>query len=154
MGIAVIKFPLGIGFNRYDRFTAHDVRQAAYWSLLAGACGHTYGHNCVWQMWQPGRKPVINADVPWYEAIDHPGAFQMAHLKRLLTSRPFTTLVPCQDMIAQGPTAIGEQVRGVLAADGSFAFIYSPQGKPFTVRKDVIKALKVRETWFDPRANG
>ena len=41
---------LAVGFyfrdiNRFDRFDASDVRQAAYWSLLAGACGFTYGHN-------------------------------------------------------------------------------------------------------------
>jgi hypothetical protein len=38
--------PVGFYFqnyNRYDRFDAYDVRQAAYWALLAGACGHTYG---------------------------------------------------------------------------------------------------------------
>jgi hypothetical protein len=31
------------GFNRLDFFDAYDSRQAAYWSLLSGACGHTYG---------------------------------------------------------------------------------------------------------------
>src|SRR5262245_22122797 len=36
-----------------DRFDDYDVRQAAYWSLLAGACGHTYGNNSIWQMYKP-----------------------------------------------------------------------------------------------------
>jgi hypothetical protein len=45
-----------VGFYNADtahnrRFDAYDVRQAAYWALLAGACGHTYGNNNVWQMW-------------------------------------------------------------------------------------------------------
>ncbi len=47
-----------------DRFDDYDVRQAAYWALLAGACGHTYGNNNIWQMWTPGRKPAIGACVP------------------------------------------------------------------------------------------
>lgn len=37
---------------------AADVRRAAYWALFAGACGHTYGCNEVYQFWAPGRpKP-------------------------------------------------------------------------------------------------
>ena len=52
------------GAGRTLRFDDYDVRQAAYWSLLAGACGHTYGNNNVWQMWAPGRNAVIDASVP------------------------------------------------------------------------------------------
>ena len=64
---------LPVGFynasvNPDQRFDDYDVRQAAYWSLLSGACGHTYGHNSVFQMWEPGRKPVIWASTPWREA--------------------------------------------------------------------------------------
>jgi hypothetical protein len=59
------------------RFDDYDVRLAAYRALLAGAAGHTYGNNNVWQMWAPGRPPQLGADTPWYEALDHPGAFQM-----------------------------------------------------------------------------
>ena len=39
-----------------DRFDDYDSRQAAYWSILAGACGHTYGNNNVWQMYKPDRN--------------------------------------------------------------------------------------------------
>ncbi|MHC4521145.1 MAG: apiosidase-like domain-containing protein, partial [Planctomycetota bacterium] len=43
---------LAVGFYntgeaRNVRFDAYDARQAAYWSLMAGACGHTYGHSSV-----------------------------------------------------------------------------------------------------------
>ena len=66
------------GVSRLDRFDDYDARQAAYWSLLAGACGFTYGNNNIWQMWSPERKPVLWADIPWDQAIDHPGAFQIS----------------------------------------------------------------------------
>jgi hypothetical protein len=139
------------GTNRYDRFDAYDVRQAAYWALLAGACGHTYGHNSVWQMWAPGRKPVLWAALPWYEALDHPGAFQMGLLRRLFESRSYQKLVPDQGMIADGPTTGGAKVRAARAGDGSFAFVYSPRGERFTVDKCVIHARRVRAIWYDPR---
>ncbi|MCL4202633.1 MAG: DUF4038 domain-containing protein [Pirellulaceae bacterium] len=138
------------GADREFRFDDYDVRQAAYWSLLAGACGHTYGHNSVWQMWQPGRTPVIWASTPWDESLDHPGATQMSHVRRLFESRPFQKLVPDQSMILDGPTHGGAKVRAARATDGSFAFIYSPRGEPFTLRVNVIRT-PIRQTWFDPR---
>mgnify|MGYP002261881772 CR=1 FL=1 len=70
--------------------------------LLAGAAGHTYGNNNIWQMWAPGRDPIIGANTPWNQAIDHPGAFQAGHLHRIFESRPWETLVPAQDLLV-GP---------------------------------------------------
>jgi hypothetical protein len=133
------------------RFDAYDVRQAAYWSLLAGACGHTYGHGSVWQMWQPGRKPVLWASTPWQESLDHPGASQMGHVRRLFESRPFHRLVPDQSIVLDGPDRGGAKIRAARASDGSFAFIYSPRGEQFTIRMSVIRTPRIRQTWFDPR---
>jgi hypothetical protein len=148
--------PVGFYFrdyNRYDRFDAYDVRQAAYWSLLAGACGHTYGNNNIWQMWKPGRGAVIQANIPWNEALDHPGAFQMGHVRRLFESRPFTRLVPDQSLIVDGPSTGGAKIRAAIARDGSFAFVYSPRGEKFTVDKSRIRPAggKIDEIWYDPR---
>jgi hypothetical protein len=146
--------PVGFYFtdvSRLDRFDDYDVRQAAYWSLLAGACGHTYGNNNVWQCWQPGREPAIWANFSWQESLDTPGAFQMGIVRRLFESRPFTKLVPDQSLLADAPRDGGAKVRAARASDGSFAFIYSPRGKRFTVDKGRFKARSMREIWYDPR---
>ncbi len=147
---------LNIGFylrdhSRLLRFDDSDVRQAAYWAMLAGACGHTYGNNSVWQMWAPSRAPQLWADIPWRESLDHPGAFQMGHLRRLFESRPWQKLAPAQDWIASGPRDGGAKIRAALASDRSFAFIYSPQGLPFTLDQRRLRGEILRETWFDPR---
>ncbi len=140
------------GATRALRFDDYDVRQAAYWSLLAGACGHTYGHNSVWQMWAPGRDPVLDADTSWREALDHPGAFQMGCVRRLFESRPWQELVPDESFIVDAARHGGAKVRGAHAADGSFALVYSPRGESFTVRLDVIKTeADVKCWWYDPR---
>ncbi len=139
------------GANRQDIFDDYDVRQAAYWSVLAGACGHTYGHNSIWQMYAPGRQPVIRASIPWFVALDHPGAFQMSHLKALFASRPFHKLIPDQSMILSESATPGGKIRGARAEDGSFAIFYSPRGASFTIDKSVVKARKIKEIWFDPR---
>ncbi|MFA9477949.1 DUF4038 domain-containing protein [Phycisphaerales bacterium AB-hyl4] len=136
----------------YDRFDDYDVRQAAYWALLAGACGHVYGDNSVWQMCKPGVNPVhLDATVPWHEAVDHPGAFQMRHVRRLFETRPFHQLVPEQGCILDGPGGGGGKVRVARAADRSFAIAYSPRGEQFTLKMDIVEARRVRASWFDPR---
>lgn len=137
--------------SRYDRFDDFDVRQAAYWSLLAGACGFTYGNNNVWQMWAPGREPVFFANTPWHEALQHPGAWQMGHMRRLFESRSFQKLRPDQGLILDGPAAGGAKIRAARAEDGSFAFVYSPYGEPFTLDKRMMQAKWLQETWYDPR---
>jgi len=146
--------PVGFYFanmNRFDRFVDADVRQAAYWSLLAGACGHTYGNNNIWQMWAPGRPPIIAADIPWYQALDHPGAFQMGLVRRLFESRPYQKLEPRQTMVLDGPRSGAAKIRAARARDGSFAFFYSPRGEQFTVDQTAIKGERLKEIWYDPR---
>ena len=140
------------GANQMVRFDDADVRQAAYWSILAGACGHTYGHSSVWQMWQPDRKPVLGANVPWREALDHPGAFQMGHLRRLMEARAFHQFVPDSGrLVVAGPRDGGGKIRAAVSRDGQFAVVYSPKGEPFTLDRTVVKGNRLREIWWDPR---
>ena len=146
--------PVGFYFrdrDRLDRFDDDDVRQAAWWAVMAGACGHTYGDNNVWQMWQPGREPRIYATTPWHEALDHPGATQMGLLRRFMERHAFHTLEPDQRIVLNGPTTAGAKIRALRARDGSRVIVYSPQGASFTLDKALIKAARVKETWFDPR---
>jgi len=133
------------------RFDDYDVRLAAYRAMLAGAAGHTYGDNDVWQMWVPGREPAIGANTPWYQALDHPGAFQMGHLRRLFESRPWEKLEPAQGFVVDPKQPWAGYVRAAVASDGSFAFIYSPRGEPIAVDQSRLGALDVTSWWFDPR---
>lgn len=137
--------------NRLDRFDDDDVRQAAWWAVMAGAFGHTYGHNSVWQMWQPGRTPVIHAAIPWQEALDHPGARQMGLLRRFMESRGFERLKPDTTSVVDAPRQGGAKVRALRAADGSSLIVYTPQGEPFTIDRAVIAGTRIRQSWFDPR---
>jgi hypothetical protein len=140
-----------VGANPALRFDATDARMVAYRSLLAGAAGHTYGNNNIWQMWAPGRTPVLGADTPWYEALDHPGAFQMGHLRRLFESRPWEALVPDQGFVLSENLAGAAFIRAAVASDGSFAFVYSPEGAPFVVDQGRLGRRELTYWWFDPR---
>ncbi len=139
------------GASPMDLFTDYDCRQAAYWSVLAGACGHTYGHNSIWQMWSSGNNPVLDARIPWDQAIDHPGSWQMGYLAELFLARPFHKLQPDQSLLLSGPSSGGAKIRCSLAEDGRFAICYSPRGESFTLDQSKINGTKLKGIWYDPR---
>ena len=134
-----------------------DVRRPLYWDLFGGAFGHTYGHHSVWQMWTPEREPINNPLMPWTEAIDQPGAAQMQHGRALLESRPFLTRVPDRRVIVtdacrpacRAPAATGSSA--TRDTDGSYAMVYAPVGRPFSVRMSAIAGPQVKAWWFNPR---
>ena len=136
---------------------AADCRRALYWNLFTGACGHTFGHHSVWQMFDKGRKPVNNPLMTWAEALDQPGAGQMRHGRRLMESRPFLSRVPDDGVVVPDPVATavpGAGTRRFAAtrdADGGYAMVYAPVGRPFTVRAGAVAGPTARAWWFNPR---
>ncbi|MCC7009986.1 MAG: glycoside hydrolase family 140 protein [Acidobacteria bacterium] len=149
--------PVSFNAANLGHSIASDVRRPLYWDLFSGAFGHTYGHHSVWQMWAPGRQGINNPLMPWYDAIDQPGAAQMQHARALLESRPFLSRVPDQDVIVAGPvpTAMPGAGRYHVAAtrdaNGGYAMVYAPVGRPFTVRMSKVTGATITAWWFDPR---
>ncbi|MEO0472605.1 MAG: DUF4038 domain-containing protein, partial [Bacteroidota bacterium] len=132
-------------------FDAFDSRRAGYWSMLAGAAGHTYGNHNIWQMWQDGRDAISQARTPWQQALDYPGAFQAGFMQRLFASRPWQSLMPNQPMLRSGPNTNGRDVRAASASDGSFALVYMPYGDNIQVDLSPIRGEKVLAWWYNPR---
>ncbi len=149
--------PVSFDARRFGHSVAADVRRPFYWDLFGGAFGHTYGHHSVWSMHGPGRTPVNSPILPWTEAIDEPGAFQMGIGRRLMESRPFLTRVPDDALLvpSEYPTLVpGAGTRRFAAtrdSSGSYAFIYVPVGRSFSVRLDKISGPKAKAWWFNPR---
>ncbi len=129
-------------------FDAH-VRQYAWWDVVAGAAGHTYGNHAVWQMYAPGRRPVNGPLMYWDQAIHRPGAGQMRHLKALIESRPYLSRVPDQTLVAD-PLSGADHI-AATRGDG-YAFIYSAQGRKFTVNLNLLPAPKLKAWWYNPRS--
>ena len=141
-----------IGFKEGNAlFDDYDVRQAAYWGLLAGGCGHTYGCHEIWQLWEPGRKPVTFARTPWREALDLPGARQMQYVRALFESHAFLKLVPDQSLIISEHGRGMHHARAARADDGSFAFVYLPTGRPVGIGLKKLAGERVVAHWYDPR---
>ena len=108
-------------------------------------------------MWQPGRAPINDPLMPWFEALDRPGAGQMQHARRLLESRPILSRIPDNSVIVTDRVATSVpgagRYRFVATRDdaGTYAMVYAPVGRPFSVRMNVIKGPKAKAWWFDPR---
>lgn len=133
-------------------FGDFDVRKAAYWALFAGACGHAYGCNDVWQFYEPGKhEPITGARTPWKEALNLPGASQVGYARRLIESRPMLVRVPDSSLIAGGQGDGRAHVQATRASDGSYAFVYVPSGKPVTVDLAKLSGETLVAWWFDPR---
>jgi hypothetical protein len=149
--------PVDFNPDKNGHSTATDVRRSLYWDLFGGAFGHTYGHHSVWQMYAPDKNPINRPLMPWYEAIDQPGAGQMKYGRLLIESRPVLTRIPDNSIIV--PDKIISSIPGAGSyrfvatrdQDGTYAFIYAPVGRKFTVRMDVIKGKEVVAWWFNPR---
>ncbi|MDB5320223.1 MAG: hypothetical protein JWN40_1854 [Phycisphaerales bacterium] len=138
-------------------FDDYDTRQAAYWSVFAGAMGHTYGHHSIWSMHNldappaPG-VPAKEMHFTWDKAIDRPGGQAMTHLRRLIESRPFLSRIPDQTLIAAGQ---GEGIDHVQAIRGErYAMLYLPTSKPVTVHLNMIGVDKLKAWWFNPNDGG
>lgn len=150
--------PIAFDAKQHGYSLAADVRRAAYWNVFSGACGHTYGHHSVWQMYSPEREPVNRPLLPWRAALHQPGSGQMRYLRQLIESRPFLTRVPddsiivVDDAAAEASPGAG-RLRMVATRDEqrTFAMIYSPAGRRFQVRPDAIDSSEINAWWYDPR---
>lgn len=131
-------------------FDDFDSRRAGYWSMLSGACGHTYGNHNVWQMLDAGRAPVSAARTPWLAALDFPGAFQAGYMRRILEMRSWQAMKSCPEIIVEAPTEAGKDV---LAAQINWLsiLIYSPYGSRFKIDLRNIQSKILKAWWINPR---
>jgi hypothetical protein len=132
--------------NGYS-FDAH-VRQAVYYDLFAGACGHTYGNHAVWQMYSAKRKPVNGPLMYWKDAILRPGANEMQHARALIESRPVLARVPDQSLIVDELTA-ADRIAATHGED--YLFVYSGQGRRFSLSLGRISGARLSGFWYNPR---
>jgi hypothetical protein len=138
-------------FNEKDLGTssAYDVRKAAYLDLFAGAFGHTYGCHDIWQMYSSKYEAVNGPHLPWYEALELPGANQMKFVRKLMESRPVQGRIPDQSVIKENNYPAAERIQAIRGT--GFLFVYTAAGKSFTLQPTKITGRKLQAHWFNPR---
>lgn len=144
--------PQGLHDANEPRWLDCDVRRYGYWSVFAGSCGHTYGHNAIMQFLKPGYGTSYGdaGDVKtWYQALKDPGFSQMQYLKRLMLAFPYFERVADQSIIS-GQN--GKQYNRLIATRGNdYLMVYNYMGNdmPIDLRKISGKTKKV--FWMDVR---
>lgn len=127
-----------------------DVRRYAYWSLLAGAAGFTYGSNAIMQFWRGVEPGAFGVFETWQEALHNPGSMQMTHVRRLMEEIRWQTGEPAQDRL---PGNTGTQYEYNLALRTDCALVvYTYTGRPFRVDTRGLAASSA--WWADPVSGG
>ena len=138
--------PHGLHDTTLPRWQDCDARRYAYWSVLSGAAGHTYGNNSVMQFHSGDRPGAYGADRQWRDAINDPGRNQMKYLKQLVMSHP--GLYPCQDAIIGN----GERYeRAVAARNDSSIIVYAYTDRPVTIDLSTMTGRNINVDVLDPR---
>jgi hypothetical protein len=127
-----------------------DARQTAYWSMLSGAMGHTYGDHNIWQFYN-GQNPISWARTNWKVALGHSGAFQVGLMRKLFETYKWQRLIPDQSVIAKDNPETVEYEMGSISQDGDFLMAYLPYGRKTTINTKNLKGDKLTATLFNPR---
>lgn len=138
------------------RFTPWHVRQRAYWALCAGAHGHTYGHDTIFQFWEPGRPGVSHPRLPWRAALSAPGGDDMRHVRALFEARPLLDRIPDQALVAttERDETVDpdlDHVGATRAGDGRYALVYLSAGSPVAIDLERLSGTRLVAHWYDPR---
>lgn len=141
--------PMGLHDKNEPRWQACDVRRYAYWSVFAGSCGHTYGHNAIMQMLKPG-YPTSYGDAgdvkTWYQALHDPGFSQMQHLSHLILAFPYFERVPDQSIIVEN----GEKYDRLIATRGNdYLLVYNYTSRLMKLDLTKISGDKKNVWWME-----
>ena len=124
------------------------MRKAAYLSVFAGACGHTYGCGPVIWFSQKGGD-FFSAFHSWNQALDLPAANEMKYLRLLIESRPMLERIPDQTLLADKGCCVSDQIQATRGKN--YAFVYSAYGKPIIINMNKIEGKNINANWYDPR---
>lgn len=134
--------------EQHGVFNDYDVRQAAYWAVFAGACGHTYGTHPVWQFYNDGCELIGFVRYTWKEALSLKGASQLIHLKNLMLSRSYFDRIPDQSIL-NAPKVGEEHIRCTRGSD--YLMCYLPSGGEVELNTERIPWDHSKASWFNPR---
>lgn len=145
------QIPQGLHDPSQPYWQAWDVRRYAYWSLMAGACGFTYGSNAIMQFWRGTEEGEYGVREVWQEGLHLPGSMQMTHVRALMEQVDWQTGIPAQDCLVDNT---GERYARNLALRTAKALcVYTYTGNPFRVNTSLLPE-GLRGWWFDPTSGG
>ncbi|MGN7312774.1 apiosidase-like domain-containing protein [Alkalicoccobacillus gibsonii] len=143
------QIPQGLHDSSEPYWQAHHVRRYAYWSVLSGAFGHTYGHNAIFQFNGSGYGSEYGVNMTWAEALHASGGSQMQYLKELMLEIRFQECERMQSILY--PEEALEPKEDKILAFGSdqHVVVYTYSGKNFSLYNPDANA-NYKAYWIDP----
>tara|TARA_Y100001972_G_scaffold128973_1_gene193112 strand:+ start:748 stop:1632 length:885 start_codon:yes stop_codon:yes gene_type:complete len=129
-----------------------NIRRRAYFTIFAGAFGHTYGAGGIWDGLTSPEGCSGNA----LKAIDYEGAMHIGFLSNFLhkLGHDFLKLQPDQNLIlSDNSKDYDYHIQASISNDNRFALVYSANDNPFTVDLSKVKVDSISPVWFNPRTN-
>jgi Protein of unknown function (DUF4038)/Putative collagen-binding domain of a collagenase len=141
--------PYGLHKASEPYWQDYEIRRYAYWSVFAGSCGFTYGHNSVMQFYTPGDSGIsFFPKVKWQEALMAPGAGQMQYLKKLMLSKSYFDRIPDQSLVIDNR----EKYERVLATKGkNYVMFYVYNSRAFKVNMTKLNFYPKKARWVNPK---
>ena len=138
------------GFDYQHRFNRSDVRQAFWWSVLAGALGGvTYGANGVWQWITEKEQSESGASIQ--SALKLPGAGDLSLAKKILEDLQWWEFEPAQHLLLTRPA---RHIPVVINQNRDLLLAYVPSSMPPFEGRIHLKTDKLKRGltayWIDP----
>ena len=142
------------------RFTAEDVRHAAYCGvLLVNPAGVSYRGLAV-RNWEttidPKQEDIWGAGLPlWHKALFMPGAKQLGRLAELLSSVDFWRLRPDAGLLATPSSgqSNGSSICPAASESKDLSLVYVANQRMLELSLDAMPRSP-SVTWFNPRQGG
>lgn len=128
----------------------YDVRRFAYWSVLAGACGFTFGHSSIMQFYTgDGTEPgAYGCTINWKDAMHSPAGDNMSKMAELMRSVPFQKGHRAQHLLAYKEGLRYNRISAFAGED--FAIFYDYTGRKIDVKAHAVAGDRADAWWFDP----
>jgi len=132
-----------------------ELRAQYYQAILGGGSGHLYGASNVWYFDAESGEGFANTPSDtWQEALDYPGAQDLANLQSLLRVREVTALVPDYNdrLITSGGGGTGDPSYAPCSvrSDRRIALCYLPSERSITVDLGKLTGESIQIAWYNP----
>ncbi|MBQ8108569.1 MAG: DUF4038 domain-containing protein [Clostridia bacterium] len=143
--------PHGLHDASKPYWTDRQVRRYAWWCLLAGGAGFTYGHNAIMQFWRGDEEGSFGVRQRWDVALHAPGSFQMRHLRRLMEAVDWQEGENAQGCLTDDSGT--EDARNLAFITPRALVVYCYGGAPFGVRLETLP-FESAAFWYSPKLGG
>ncbi len=144
--------PHGLHDPSKPYWTDRQVRRYAWWCLLAGGAGFTYGHNAIMQFWDGKAPGSFGVRQRWDVAIHAPGSFQMKNLRRLMDAVEWQSGRNAQELLSDDSGT--EDARNLAFLAPACLVVYSYSGALFGVKLDALPFAATAAFWYSPKLGG